>query len=148
MQSAEKIFFSLEGKWGLTRSTNGFGKMKGDALFSLIPDTMPSFSYREEGIYETPYGEDLLFYRDYIYVLYDGKIEIYFASHQKKQHLFHTLTFAPSRKECAVSVHLCGKDLYTPTYVFLDEDTFTLEYKVKGPKKDLVIQTYFQRRAN
>jgi len=145
MLFAEKIFFSLEGKWGFTRSTNGFGNMKGHAFFSPLSGSIPSFSYREEGIFETSYGGDLLFYREYLYLLHEGKIDIYFAIHQKKQGLFHTLAFSPHGNSCSASVHLCGKDLYTPTYTFLDEDNFTLEHKVKGPQKDLVIQTLFQR---
>ncbi len=143
MSFAKKVFSFLEGKWSLIRSTNGFGSMKGEAWFAPIPGTPPSLSYREEGVFETPYGDNLLFYREYMYVLNDEEIDIYFASHQKKQHLFHTLSFLPHENSC--STHLCGNDLYVPTYTFLNENSFTLEYRVKGPKKGLVIQTFFHR---
>lgn len=146
MSSAKKAFSFLEGKWGLIRSTNGFGSMKGEALFMPLLGAPSFLSYREEGIFETLYGEGLLFYREYMYVLNDEEIDIYFASHQKKQHLFHTLSFLPHKNSCSASVHLCGKDLYVPTYTFLDKDSFALEYRVKGPKKDLIIQSLFQRR--
>ncbi len=145
MSFAKKVFSFLEGKWSLIRSTNGFGSMKGEALFMPLLGAPSFLSYREEGIFETPYGDNLHFYREYMYVLNDEEINIYFASHQKKQHLFHTLSFLPHKNSCSASTHLCGKDLYAPTYTFLNEGSFTLEYVVKGPKKDLVIQTFFHR---
>ncbi|WP_156793076.1 DUF6314 family protein [Rickettsia honei] len=43
----------------------------------------------------------------------------------------------------ATGSHLCGKDQYNTTYVFLNTDSFTLSYQVLGPQKDHNINTIF-----
>ncbi|WP_252903669.1 DUF6314 family protein [Rickettsia endosymbiont of Proechinophthirus fluctus] len=45
----------------------------------------------------------------------------------------------------ATGNHLCGKNQYNTTYVFLNPDSFTLSYQVLGPQKDHNINTVFNR---
>jgi len=47
--------------------------------------------------------------------------------------------------EYAVGSHLCGKDQYNATYIFLNPDSFCLNYQILGPKKDYNINTVFNR---
>jgi len=143
MISKEK-FLSLQGKWALKRSTHGFGEMQGIAVFSPFIDQNPALLYREEGVFLTPQEDRFDFYREYIYFFVDGKIDVYFASEKKKQDLFVSLN--PASTHCsATGSHLCKEDLYLATYRFLDDNTFTLHYDIKGPKKDLIIETVFKR---
>ncbi len=143
MISKEK-FLSLQGKWALKRSTNGFGNMQGVAVFSPFVGQYPSLLYREEGTFFTPQEGLFDFYRDYIYFLNDKQIDVYFVSVSKKQDLFLSLT-PSSTNRSATGSHMCKEDLYVATYQFLDSDTFTLYYEIKGPKKDLIIETLFER---
>jgi hypothetical protein len=39
----------------------------------------------------------------------------------------------------------CGEDFYKALYQFIDNDSFRLDYQVKGPLKDYSITSYFQR---
>ena len=142
MTLTEKYFFSLEGKWIFNRSTNGFGDMTGSASFLPLPNDFSTFSYRETGIFVTPQGMDTPFYREYLYCLNKRVIEVYFSIHQKKQGLFHTLTFS---SHTAMAIHPCRDDIYTATYTFLDDSTFMLRYDVKGPAKDIIIETVFKK---
>lgn len=143
MISKEK-FLSLQGKWALKRSTNGFGDMQGIAVFSPFIDQRPALLYREEGVFLTSQEGLFDFYREYIYFLADQKIDVYFSSKSIKQALFLSLTSSSSN--CSVTgAHTCKDDLYLATYQFLGDNTFTLHYDVKGPKKDFTIKTLFQR---
>ena len=146
---SEKIFFFLEGKWTLNRSTNGFGDMTGLATFSLISKRNSTLLYREDGIFTTLHQEKLLFYKEYIYCLHQGVIEVYFSSLQKKQNLLHTLTFSQNSDDCsAIGTHHCKHDLYKAIYTFVDMNTFTLRYDVQGPQKKLIIETHFTRQKS
>jgi len=146
MAISEKHLLSLEGKWTFNRSTNGFGTMMGSASFLPFSDDLSCFAYQETGIFVTPHGAKLTFYKEYIYCLNKGVIEVYFASQQKKQGFFHALTF--SSPNTATAIHQCRDDLYTATYTFLDNNTFTLQYDIKGPKKHILIETIFKREGS
>ncbi|MBI2707255.1 MAG: hypothetical protein HYX35_02945 [Proteobacteria bacterium] len=143
MLAKEKFVF-FQGTWTLERTTNGFGKMQGTASFFPFSDQLPALLYREEGTFLTPQANLFDFYKEYIYFFNHEQIEVYFASGETKQDLFLSLTASP-KDDSATGTHLCEKDLYLATYRFLDNDTFTLHYDVKGPKKDLKIETYFKR---
>jgi len=145
MQLADEKFFSLEGKWRLKRSIPGFGEMKGLASFSLLPQFPCTFFYREEGIFKTSASLSLPFYREYMYCLRDGKIDVYFASGGKKEGLFLSLSSSQDNGYLATGVHQCGEDTYLATYRFLTHNTFFLRCDVKGPQKDFSIHTCFER---
>jgi hypothetical protein len=146
MTLAKKIFFSLEGKWRIERTTNGHGSMNGFALFRPISASIPSFFYREDGFFYTVYGEKLTFYQEYFYCLNQEHIEVYFASREKKQRFFHSFTFLSlEATNSTPALHQCGNDKYIATYTFLNKDTFTLHYNIHGPQKKLILTTQFKR---
>lgn len=146
MMLAQKIFFSLKGKWVFKRTTNGHGSMNGSALFRPISTSIPSFFYREDGLFYTTYGDTLAFYREYLYCLNQEHIEVYFTSQGKKQRFFHSFTFPSSQiKNSTPAIHHCGEDKYIATYTFLNKNTFTLDYNILGPKKEITLKTHFKR---
>lgn len=138
----EKFAF-FEGEWVFDRFITGSFAMKGFASFLPFQDVTPSYSYREDGEFTTPHGDHFPFYRDYIYCLNPDSIDVYFASHQKKQGHFYRLNFSSDNK--ASGSHLCRDDFYKATYTFLNENNFSLQFEVKGPRKDFLIETTFKR---
>ncbi|MBS0272157.1 MAG: hypothetical protein JSR85_05870 [Proteobacteria bacterium] len=146
MDFSTQLFFSLEGKWAFNRSINGSEIMRGTALFHSVNECLPSYSYQEEGIYSAGPLSQLSFFREYFYCLNNKTIEVYFSFQKKKHNFFYALAF--SCPNLANGVHHCVHDVYKATYVFLEKDIFLLQYDVRGPKKDFVIQTTFTRLHN
>jgi hypothetical protein len=146
MTLSEKRLFFLEGKWTFNRSTNGFGHMTGRSSFLPTPDALSTFAYQETGLFVTLLGVNLPFYKEYIYCLNKGMIEVYFASDRKKQGFFYALAFSSPNK--ATGSHQCRDDLYEASYTFLDDTTFTLQYDIEGPKKHISIETIFKREGS
>lgn len=143
---SEEIFLSLQGRWHLKRLTNGYGKMKGIASFSPLNGDHLSLFYREEGEYTLQNGSVVSFFKEYIYCLNQDHIEVYFTHDKKRGFLFYRLVFSEKTKPClARGEHYCAKDIYRATYQFIDSETFTLEYMIHGPQKNLKIHTLFQK---
>jgi hypothetical protein len=141
MLKIPQLFASLEGRWKLHRTILNEGKVLGHAVFTKIPDTKTSLMYREDGLFKSEdLKTELTVYREYIYRLEQGKISAYF--HEKNPRLFHTLVFDGA---IAKGDHLCGCDYYEAIYHFKSPTTFTLDYVIKGPKKDLKIHTIFEK---
>lgn len=143
MNIAEKHFLFFEGNWSLRRFINGHGEMKGLASFHPLRGLLPSYAYYEKGIFLNSDRTESDFFREYIYCLNHGKVEVYFSFRKKRKNLFHTLEFTSQQK--AFATHLCNKDSYKATYIFLNQNAFILEYKVRGPKKAFKIETFFRR---
>lgn len=55
---------------------------------------------------------------------------------------FHALDLAAGRDEIA---HLCGDDLYRGRYRVLTADCWWLAWEVRGPRKDYLMATRYQR---
>jgi hypothetical protein len=139
---AANVFRNLEGAWSMARQVlpQG-GSMLGKASFRNDPDSLePSYFYREVGEYAPGDGKVYNIYRDYIYRLSGDRISIFFA--ETPPRLFLDLEFKGERR--AEAVHLCNCDRYRGVYDFAP-DIFKLEMYVKGPQKDLVITTVFNR---
>ena len=143
MGLAQEEFFSLQGKWQLKRSIPGSGEMQGEASFSPLTHSSFTLFYREDGIFNTAVSSSP-FYREYIYQLNQGNIEIYFTSRREKEGLFLSLGWSQDKKARAIGSHRCGKDTYLATYDFLNPQTFTQRYDVTGPRKNFRIQTVFE----
>lgn len=143
---SREIFLFLHGSWHLHRSTNGHGKMNGRAFFSPLSGDSLSLFYREEGEYTLQNGTTFAFFKEYIYCLYQGYLDVYFTHDKKRSCLFYRLVFSETPHYClARGQHCCAKDTYIATYQFFDSERFTLEYDIHGPKKNLKIHTLFQR---
>lgn len=130
----------LHGEWTITRTVGQGGVMKGSAAFvETAPDTL---AYSETGQNHLPDGTVLDFYQSYVYRNDNDGMHADFTDGRP----FHTLEFENEKR--AKARHLCGNDLYEGTYAFHDEDHFTLTWSVKGPKKDFVIQTKYNRQGS
>lgn len=76
--------------------------------------------------------------QSYIYRLEDNNMVKYFKDGRKFYEMRFDGHFAYGR-------HLCGEDVYMAEYEFVDDDQFKLRYIIKGPKKDMVIETEFMK---
>ena len=145
---SEKYFFLLKGKWNLNRSINDHGHMKGIATFSPFCMNPLALFYREEGEHILQNGVAFSFFKEYIYCLNQKYIDVYFSYNTKRSALFHKLLFEEAFESClATGEHGCGKDTYKAIYQFFGLNTFTLQYDIRGPKKNLRIHTLFQRQS-
>ena len=138
----QHIFSRLRGEWVLTRTVGHDGVMTGRAAFTDKPGASSSLLYTEQGINRLPGGEEFDFFQNYLYQSDDAGLHVFFADGRT----FHTLDFETDRR--AKARHLCGNDLYQGTYAFHDDDHFSVTWSVKGPKKDFVIQTKYNRQGS
>ncbi|KAI5244947.1 hypothetical protein E4T43_03528 [Aureobasidium subglaciale] len=162
----ETIFKSFAGTWKLCRSLTsalpGFpsGTFTGTATFK--PHNAfgaSSLLYHEAGELVTEQGYKLLANRKYIYRFSpdDEKISIWFVKEpapdggEEVDYLFHELEFSLlEQRWIAKGDHLCEKDMYWAFYDFRMEDSMKkwgLRYKVKGPQKDYLSDSAYERIA-
>lgn len=144
MPGPATIFQYLQGEWLLERRTNGHGQMQGRASFSALDNAEQSLHYREQGQHVTAMGRACSFFKEYLYTLDQGSIVVYFCASAIKGGLFYPLCFAEDGSS-ATGKHLCAQDLYEASYQFVNANEFILHYQITGPRKNLLIQTQFQR---
>lgn len=118
-----------------------------------------SLLYHEVGELITEQGYKLLANRKYIYRFSpdDEKIAIWFVkepapeTNEEIDYLFHELEFSfLDQRWIAKGDHLCEKDMYWAFYDFRLEDNMKkwgLRYKVKGPQKDYLSDSAYERIA-
>lgn len=154
------------GSWRVIRTiNNAIGpdlNVKGDAKFT--PDTLNlnQLHYREHMIIESqksPLSDDsshlnkpIVATQEYLYHCIqnhsENTIQVFF---QNSNVLFHqfTLIGALSTQNLPITIsatpHLCGQDLYSTLYTFLNIHTFEIKYTVIGPNKNYVSKTLFNR---
>ncbi|MCZ6886558.1 MAG: DUF6314 family protein [Rickettsia endosymbiont of Ixodes persulcatus] len=92
-------------------------------------------------IHYNDYDHQIPANKEYRYVFKNSNITKYFIAPENS--LFYRLDFIDNAK--AIGSHLCDKDQYDATYIFLTPDSFTLSYQVLGPQKDYNINTVFNR---
>lgn len=141
------IFSSLKGNWQLDRHIYNFGEIKGSARF--IEVGQGKLLYREQGMLTMILGAQLSVFREYLYCLDKGKIIVYFVEGSNPKRMFHILNFISTFDQgfpLTASVHhLCKEDLYQGEYLFTSKNQFKLTYVVKGPKKDYITESVFER---
>jgi len=139
MKNASNFFNILQGSWKLDRTITSFNKLIGTAsgIANAIKINDSTLFYKEE-LEVIINNVKTKSHKQYLYNLEDGKLYKKFDDNT----LFYQLIF---KKYLAKGVHLCGKDLYKATYKFYNDTNFSLEYDIKGPRKDDVIKTEFLR---
>ncbi|KAH0259355.1 hypothetical protein KCU91_g15254, partial [Aureobasidium melanogenum] len=166
MPPLEAIFKNFSGTWKLHRSLTsvlpGFpsGTFTGTATFK--PHSAfdgNSLLYHEVGELTTEQGYKLLANRKYVYQFSpdDEKIACWFVkepapeTNEEVDYLFHELEFSfLDQRWIAKGDHLCDKDMYWAFYDFRLEDNMKkwgLRYKVKGPQKDYLSDSAYERIA-
>ncbi|HWC83180.1 MAG TPA: DUF6314 family protein [Pseudonocardiaceae bacterium] len=140
----QRLFAGLAGDWTLTRDLPDNGSMTGTARFREFEPAV--LHYREDGTLVLPGGRSLEVYREYHYRLEEGQIRICFAEPGPPR-TFHVLRLPGSHgaADTASDVHLCGDDVYTGEYSFVDEDQFSVRMRVRGPRKDYESRTVYRR---
>ncbi|WP_040255987.1 DUF6314 family protein [Rickettsia hoogstraalii] len=136
----KEIFLRLSGKYRINRIIDNYGYGEGIAYFLL--KSLNELIYKEElQIHYNDYDHQILANKEYRYILENNNIVKYFAKAENS--LFHRLDFIDNSR--ATGSHLRGSDEYNATYIFLNPDSFTLNYQVLGPQKDYNINTVFNR---
>ena len=162
----EAVFKSLEGSWKLHRRLTsklpGFpsGVFTGSASFTPHGAFNGSaYLYHETGELVTETGYTLRANRKYIYRYSpeDEKISVWFVKEpsmdgeEDVDYMFHELEFeVADNRWIAKGDHLCDMDMYWAFYDFRfaqsgDVDKWGLRYKVKGPQKDYLSDTAYER---
>lgn len=162
----EAIFKSLEGSWKMHRRLTSelpafpSGTFTGTATFT--PNTAfnnSSYLYHETGELVTDTGYTLRANRKYIYRFSpdDEKISAWFVKEpavegeEEVDYPFHELEFdVVDNRWIAKGDHMCNTDMYWAFYDFRMTDQaalnkWGLRYKVKGPQKDYLSDTAYER---
>ncbi|KAL1889631.1 hypothetical protein Sste5346_008749 [Sporothrix stenoceras] len=172
---ARAVFRSLQGTWKLDRTltsrlpSHPSGRFVGTAEFRLRQGTKDGLSetekkaevdeylYVEDGTFTALNGPSFRATRRYVwrYNHDDDKLSVWFArtdDASKADYLFHGLEFMPSlirQGWKATAGHLCIDDFYDVHYEFgvkgVNLTNWTLEYAVRGPKKDYTIAGTYRR---
>jgi len=156
-----EIFKELQGTWLFQRTLKSrnvdilLGTVHGIAAFtsSFAKDTL---LYKEEGEFTISIGEKFKAYREYFYIYNQltDKIQKNFSVNGNNTGLFYFLSFQQPMTQknlAATGEHLCRQDLYEAAYQFFKTEgvegfnKFTLAYRVKGPNKNYVMETIFER---
>lgn len=151
-----QIFSLFKGKWNFFRTLSdrstgaSLGSVQGKVTFTTIKPNV--VLYKEEGKLTTPLGDKLQTYREYLYQYYAEKDEI------EKRHVkngkdtgsFYLLKFQSDSTTNATAIsavgeHLCVRDHYSAGYQFVTANTFSLRYEVRGPEKDYISETTFNK---
>lgn len=135
--TTRQIFESLLGSWTFERVIRPGGSIKGTVEFLLKdPNT---YSYKEEGTFLNERSEEFETSREYLYCYRNNTIEVLFSDGKS----FLTLEFISP--QYAIGTHTCSEDNYEAFYSFLSPISFTVEYSVKGPRKEYEMLTFFTR---
>ncbi|MEO0896690.1 MAG: DUF6314 family protein [Bacteroidota bacterium] len=147
VEQNHRLFQFLKGEWVFSRTISSFGSTKGVGIFSPLQEN--HFHYQEEGMTTLDNGRELKSTQEYIYEWTGEQIVIWFSKLGKKDRPFHYLNFDmdfDNKRWESQDYHLCVADHYWGTYSFDQFGHFTIQYKVKGPKKDYVSTTLFQKK--
>ncbi|KAI9809385.1 MAG: hypothetical protein M1827_006897 [Pycnora praestabilis] len=171
---ARAVFRAMQGPWVLERSlisqmpSYPSGQFKGTASFHPREPTEDRYDaeylYIESGEYVSEQGLRMSSSRRYIYRYCEktDKITAWFVKAddgKRVDYFFHELEFVlPDHNEergpmiegwSAKGDHLCADDKYDAEYMFrfrgVGLERFGVKYKVKGPKKDYVSNSWYKR---
>ena len=135
------MFEGLLGEWSLERQIPGRGSMKGRARFTLLD--AGSALYEESGELCLEGGQTLHSRQSYVYEKRQDGFAVRFADTRK---LFHVMRFVASGDDLVAEArHLCVNDLYVSGYMVRSDGSFEVRHEVRGPQKDYVIRTLYQR---
>ncbi len=153
----KKIFNGLQGIWKIRRklqhknADHAYAEAIGTAVFEKTDNNI--LFYREDGFLTTSTGQKLEFYREHFYEYSekDDTIVKFFSEDQKKLTLMYNLKFKTTEKKeiVAIGEHLCINDTYKAEFRFPNDEfnSFSLVYLVKGPEKDYVSDTFYERET-
>ena len=145
-----KIFGLMKGCWKVSRKIQEPQKNwvtgEGKARFEAISNDPKVLLYKEE-LQILTNSEKFDVSKEYVFRYLENKISVFFK--EKPERFFYSLEFQQPSNEVKVitaqAEHLCIKDLYKAQYKFFDDNKFELIYQVKGPKKNYLMTTIYDR---
>ncbi|MGJ3189484.1 hypothetical protein FQP90_01785 [Paenarthrobacter nitroguajacolicus] len=132
----------LAGSWAvertlLDRASGTRGSFSGVVLYTENPDG--GLDYREDGTMHWPTHTGPAFRE---YVLAPGaapdSLEVFFPDGRP----FHVMAFSEKGHE---DKHWCDPDDYRVTYTYNGPDSFSFTWDVRGPAKDLLLESHLVR---
>ena len=135
------MFEGLLGDWSLEREIPGRGRMKGRARFTLLD--AETALYEESGELCLEGGQTLHSRQSYVYEKREDGFAVRFADTRE---IFHVMWFLASGDDLVAEArHVCVNDLYLSGYTVRADGSFEVRHQVRGPQKDYVIRTLYQR---
>jgi hypothetical protein len=147
------VFDRLSGVWSIDRSIEPGGRFEGRAVFR--PDGPDRLAYEEHGDMILADGNRFEATRRYVYDWIGdgihGRIVVRFDDGPNRGNVFLSLDLQSAddaaRPIEARDCHLCGKDVYDAVYRFVDANRFEFTCRVRGPRKDYVLRTAYNRMS-
>ncbi len=144
-----KAYF--EGNWSFERSIfddrdqGPYGIANGIAHFT--PTGKKRLTYNEKGkLSLTASGQEFTFMRSFIYVFYADQLEIFFNDGANSGKSYQRYSLDRTTGLLAASVgHSCRDDCYNGIFTIISPAEYKLETSIKGPKKELKIETYAKK---
>lgn len=137
------LYDYFQGSWRFERHIQGHGNAQGIAIFKKNLNPM-ILNYQEQGTFENLSQQSFKIHREYLYEFETEHIHVYHARHEEKGAFFFELQFNPSKQQ-GLGHHLCIQDHYQATYQLIDEHQFQLYFKVHGPQKNFLIETFYSK---
>ena len=145
-----KIFRLMGGYWKIYRTIQEAPKNmipgEGKAIFTSDSKD-PNVLFYKEDLYLLANSEKIDVSKEYIFRYIGNNISVFFK--EQPERFFYTLEFENlseiDKVITAKAEHLCIKDTYKAYYKFFDNNKFELSYQVKGPKKDYIMTTMYDR---
>jgi hypothetical protein len=150
----ENLEAYFKGAWQFEReiifSDSGmqYARAKGEATFEKSAIIESELTYRENGkIVMRDAGKETTFFRSYRYVFHTGYLDIFFHDELTQNFsLYQSYTFEKqSHSLIAKDKHLCNKDVYEGKFLLNNAHHFIHTTLIKGPHKDYLITTHFNR---
>lgn len=138
-QAAKKLI----GSWSFDRVIEGQATMQGIATFTPLDGER--LAYREQGYLKLAKGTIVQAEREYVFSSSSGGFNVFFKEDPPR--LFHeiSLSASPGGELSGHACHLCKRDEYRSTYLFLPDGTFVVRHVVSGPRKNYTITTTYAR---
>jgi hypothetical protein len=128
------------GTWNLQRKISNQLPIIGTAVIHSINEF--TVSYQEEVLTPLLKGKVIKGTQEYRLEKNSDFLEIFFCNGLNAGQIFQRFLFNASQSK---SIHICAKDQYRSTWIWLNEESFQLKHEVKGPRKDYVMITnYFK----
>ena len=142
------LYDALAGRWRFQRHASTGERMQGRAEFvPLAPD---SLRYHEEGRAILPNGQELTFFRNYLYRINAAVLTILFDG--PSQGLFQQVELTDANGIwTGQGHHPCGRDIYRSDYRIAPgaetgiEPALEIRHRVTGPNKDYLLETLYRR---
>lgn len=137
------ILHSLIGAWAIERRVDDAASLTGSATFERLAEN--EAVYHERGTLRLSTGYEAAAERKYIYRQCADGIAVFFAVRPPR--LFHEVKLVQYTDGClhGEAKHVCAEDTYLTQYQFDPAARFQVRHRVRGPRKDYAMVTFYRR---